>query len=61
MGFAATFYLKSKLSKIKDVDVTNDIKATYEIDDIYDVYTIIKDLLNKKLKSIQILHFTLYK
>lgn len=48
MGFAATFHIKSRLTKSKDVDVAKNIKATYEIDDIYDVYTIMKDLMNKK-------------
>lgn len=48
MGFAATFHIISKLTKSKDADVPKDIKATYEIDDIYDVYTIMKELVNKK-------------
>ena len=48
MGFAATFHIKSKLTNSKDEGVPNDIKATYEIDDIYDVYTIMKNIMNKK-------------
>lgn len=42
-----TFHINSALSKQKDVNVPKDIKATYEISDIYEVYTILNDLMKK--------------
>ncbi len=44
MGFGMTFHINSKLTKCKDVDVPKEIRATYEIDDIYQVYAILRDL-----------------
>lgn len=46
-GFGMTFHINSALSKQKDVNVPKDIKATYEISDIYEVYTILNDLMKK--------------
>ena len=48
MGFGMTFHINSKLTKCKDVDVPKEIRATYEIDDIYQVYTIMRDLEQHK-------------
>lgn len=44
MGFGMTFHINSKLTKCKDVDVPKEIRATHEIEDIYQVYTILRDL-----------------
>ena len=43
MGFGATFHINSFLTRSKDVDVPKTIRATYEIEDIYQVYTILRD------------------
>ena len=43
MGFGATFHIDSYLTKLKDTDVPTDIKPTYNIQDIYEVYTILRD------------------
>ena len=48
MGFGMTFHINSKLTKCKDVDVPKEIRATYEIDDIYQVYTSMRDLEQHK-------------
>lgn len=44
MGFGMTFHINSKLTKCKDVDVPKEIRATHEIEDIYQVYAILRDL-----------------
>ena len=43
MGFGATFHIDSYLSRLKDTHVSPDVKATYNIQDIYEVYTILKE------------------
>lgn len=43
MGFGATFHIDSYLTRLKDVNVPADIHPTYTIQDIYEVYTILKD------------------
>ncbi len=42
MGFGATFHIDSYLTKLKDTDVAADVRPTYCIEDIYEVYTILK-------------------
>ena len=43
MGFGATFHIDSYLTKLKDANVPADVKPTYSVKDIYEVYTILKD------------------
>lgn len=43
MGFGATFHIDSYLTRSKDTHVSPDVKATYNIQDIYEVYTILKE------------------
>lgn len=43
MGFGATFHIDSYLTRLKDIHVSPDVKATYNIQDIYEVYTILKE------------------
>ena len=43
MGFGATFHIDSYLTRLKDTHVSPDMKATYNIQDIYEVYTILKE------------------
>lgn len=52
MGFGMTFHINSFLTKSKDADVPKDICATHEIGDIYEVYTILKDLTEKSCKAV---------
>ena len=43
MGFGATFHIDSYLTRLKDTHVSPDVKATYNIQDIYEAYTILKE------------------
>ena len=43
MGFGATFHIHSFLTQSRDTDVPKEIHATYTIEDIYEVYTILRD------------------
>ncbi len=43
VGFAATFHIHSHLTRSRDKDVPKDVKATYSISDISEVYTILRD------------------
>ena len=43
MGFGATFHIDSYLTRLKDTHFSPDVKATYNIQDIYEVYTILKE------------------
>ena len=43
MGFGVTFHIDSYLTRLKDTHVSPDVKATYNIQDIYEVYTILKE------------------
>ena len=43
MGFGATFHIDSYLTRLKDTHVSPDVKATYNIQDIYEVYPILKE------------------
>ena len=40
-GFAETFHIKSQLTKIKDTG-TYEVEPSHTIDDIYEVYSILK-------------------
>lgn len=52
MGFGMTFHIQSFLTKSKDVDVPKEIRPTYEVEDIYEVYTILRDLTQKRSAAI---------
>lgn len=52
MGFGMTFHINSKLTRAKDVDVPREIRATYEIREIYEVYTILRDLIKESHKAV---------
>ena len=43
MGFGATFHIDSYLTRLKDTHVPSEVKPTYSIQDIYEVYTILRD------------------
>ena len=43
LGFGATFHIHSFLTQSRDGDVPKDVRATYTIQDIYEVYTILRD------------------
>ena len=43
LGFGATFHIHSFLTQSRDTDVPKDVRATYSIEDIYEVYTILKE------------------
>lgn len=43
MGFGATFHIDSYLTRLKDTHISPDVKAIYNIQDIYEVYTILKE------------------
>ena len=42
VGFGATFHIHSFLTQSRDGDVAKDVRPTYSIQDIYEVYTILK-------------------
>ena len=42
LGFGATFHIHSFLTQSRDAGVPQDVRATYTIQDIYEVYTILK-------------------
>jgi putative hydrolase of the HAD superfamily len=43
LGFGATFHIHSFLTQSRDGDVPKEVRATYTIQDIYEVYTILRD------------------
>lgn len=43
-GFGMTFHIHSFLTKSRDADVPKEVQATYAVEDIYEVYTILRDL-----------------
>ena len=43
MGFGMTFHIHSHLTASRDKDVPKDVRATYSIEDISQVYTILRD------------------
>ena len=44
MGFGMTFHIHSFLTASRDTDIPDTVKPTYSIQDIYEVYTILRDL-----------------
>lgn len=44
-GFGMTFHIHSFLTASRDADVPKEVRATYAVEDIYEVYTILRDLL----------------
>ena len=48
LGFGATFHIHSFLTQSRDTDVPKDVRATYTIQDIYEVYTILRDQADRK-------------
>ena len=42
LGFGATFHIHSFLTQSRDGDVPKEVRPTYSIQDIYEVYTILK-------------------
>ncbi len=47
-GFNMTFHIHSFLTASRDADVPKDAKASYVVEDIYEVYPILRDLLKKE-------------
>lgn len=43
MGFGMTFHIHSFLTASRDTDIPESVKPTYSIEDIYEVYTILRD------------------
>lgn len=48
VGFAVTFHIHSHLTASRDKDVPKDVRATYSIEDIGQVYTILRDTQAKE-------------
>lgn len=48
LGFGATFHIHFHLTASRDKDVPDSVKATYSISEIYEVYTILKELSTSK-------------
>ena len=46
LGFGATFHIHSFLTQSRDAGVPKEIRATYTIQDIYEVYTTLKEQAN---------------
>lgn len=51
LGFDTTFHIHSFLTQSRDTDVPKEIRATFTIQDIYEVYTILRDRANGKAVS----------
>ena len=51
LGFGATFHIHSFLTQSRDGDVPKEVQPTYTIQDIYEVYTILKGQANGKAVS----------
>ena len=51
LGFGATFHIHSFLTQSRDGDVPKDVQPTYSIQDIYEVYTILRDRADGKAVS----------
>lgn len=43
-GFGMTFHIHSFLTNLKDTDVNNEAAATYTLEDIYEIYPILREL-----------------
>ena len=48
LGFGATFHIHSFLTQSRDTDVPKDVRATYSIQDIYEVYAILREQADRK-------------
>jgi len=48
LGFGATFHIHSFLTQSRDTDVPKEVRATYTITDIYEVYTILRDQAERR-------------
>lgn len=48
MGFAVTFHIHSHLTASRDQDVPKDVRATYTVEEIGQVYTILKELKGRQ-------------
>lgn len=48
LGFGATFHIHSFLTQSRDTDIPKDVRATYTIQDIYEVYTILKSQTERR-------------
>lgn len=53
VGFGVTFHIHSHLTASRDKDVPQDVKATYTVGDIYEVYTILKETARTRLAAAQ--------
>ena len=42
-AWASAFHIDSYLTRLKDTDVPPDIHPTYSVQDLYEVYTILRD------------------
>ena len=51
LGFGATFHIHSFLTQSRDGDVPKEVRPTYSIQDIYEVYAILKDRTEGKAVS----------
>jgi putative hydrolase of the HAD superfamily len=47
VGFGMTFHITSFLTQMKDAGIEKDIRPTWSIENIYDVYTILKEQAGK--------------
>ena len=52
-GFAGCFHIKSFLTKFKDTEVPKDLRARWSIEDIYDIYPILKEELEKEKVAVK--------
>ncbi|WP_298030516.1 HAD family hydrolase [uncultured Dysosmobacter sp.] len=52
MGFGVTFHIHSHLTASRDKDVPKDVKPTYSITDIYEVYPILKQQILQEKQAI---------
>lgn len=53
VGFGVTFHIHSHLTASRDKDVPQNVKATYTVSDIYEVYTILKETAQTRLAVAQ--------
>lgn len=53
MGFGMTFHIHSFLTASRDTDIPDTVKPTYSIEDIYQVYTILRDLQAGKSSGVR--------
>ena len=48
LGFGMTFHIHSFLTQSRDKDVAETVRATYTVADIYEIYTILRELCAKE-------------